>query len=233
MKKNLFISIMLLFIPFTVEGQNNEKLEKIFVKAENALRSNNIDVAKKMLEEAAQKGHLPSTCLLGAISEGEYNYEIAIDYYKKAIDKNYEPAMVMLGRFFLDTHKGFPKNLDEARNLFLKLSDPAIDAVALREIADCYNYGYNGMEIDKEKAFGMYKKAADMGDGKAYIRLSDFYAKGIVVSRNLQQAQYLLIKANKSIDDETMFYALTDDYKIIKKKIFNQIINTALILIHK
>ena len=67
----------------------------------------------------------------------------------------------------------------------------------MRDLAYHYQKGY-GIAVDLNKAFQLYKKAAESGNSFAFSDLGLFYKEGIYVKKNIKKAiEYYLIAADK------------------------------------
>lgn len=75
----------------------------------------------------------------------------------------------------------------------------------------CYHYGY-GVEVDLERAFGMYLEAANAGYGKGMELVGRFYNRGICVGKNREKAEYWLKKAMESDDLQAVEEAKKEYY---------------------
>lgn len=76
----------------------------------------------------------------------------------------------------------FPHTTDDSKQYYIS---------ALIKLGNLYYYGKEGdLEEDNEKAFHLYKKAAEEGNVTAYIRLGDMYQYGYHVAKDISMAVY-------------------------------------------
>lgn len=56
--------------------------------------------------------------------------------------------------------------------------------------AEKLRFGYEETESDPEKALGLYKQAANLGFGRAHLRLGEMHEQGIGTKIDLKTAGY-------------------------------------------
>lgn len=210
MRKAIIVLLCLSITLFSM-AQVNEKAEKIFKKAEKTLEKEKYDEAKSLLEEAAGMNHMPSEFILGAMAYDRLDYDSTEKHYSKAADAGYEPAIEFLAKFWMKDLYGHRANYNKARELMLKLKSPT-DPKILYELAECYNKGYGGVEIDTLKAFNLYKQSADKDYYKAFLKIAEFYDSGKIVKKNSSTALMYRLKAQKQSSNMSM-KALSASYK--------------------
>ncbi len=54
--------------------------------------------------------------------------------------------------------------------------------------AEKLRFGYEDIAIDPEKALSLYKQAANLGYGLAYLRLGEMYEQAIGTKKDVKQA---------------------------------------------
>lgn len=181
--------------------------------------------AKYWLEKAAAQGHKRSLYYLGELMFKEYNdIELAIKYYKQAVDYNLLQAKYSLAQHYIygigvsqDKSAGIELLSEaaneghvEARKLLYKTQYGAkatsrnIDLLtdlakwgcseSQFELAWCY---YNGVGVKKDDnvSLGWLERAATLKHPGAMYELGWKYHKGVVVAKNPERATLWFIKA--------------------------------------
>jgi TPR repeat protein len=69
------------------------------------------------------------------------------------------------------------------------------NTAALHQLAVIYSFGYEGIEVDKKKAFDYYLRAAKLGNAASQNNLAWSYYKGDGVEKNLYEAIYWATRA--------------------------------------
>ena len=98
---------------------------------------------------------------------------LAFDCFMKSASQGNAAAENMLG---VSYENGEGTELDEELALYwyqeaAKHNNPN----AQNNLANCYKYGWLGLDIDPEKAFELYKKAAEKGIVDAMFEVAEFY----------------------------------------------------------
>ena len=156
-----------------------------------------IDEAILHFEKAAKKDDASASNYLGAIYSGVYggekNLDLAIKWYKKSADDGNIHAFYELGKLYLDEES--IQNSQEAAKWFKK-GQKVGQLDAATALADLYRKG-NGVEKDYEKAFSLYKEAAEdeYGPVRAQYHLAVMYEKGRGTEKNLDLAKEWYKKA--------------------------------------
>ena len=98
--------------------------------------------------------------------------ELAVRWYRKAMDAGNAQAMWLLGRKYV-WGEGVPKDLRHGGELYKK-SAAAGCAGGLKALGDCY-WGGNvpGIPMDRPKAIECYKQAAGKGHAPAFLALAE------------------------------------------------------------
>lgn len=124
---------------------------------------------------------------------------LMIDYYLKAIDKEFIPANAELGCIFWSERYNCPgllvKDYDKAFRCF-KQGAEAGDVPAMYYLAYCYLNGLPSTQRSAEKAAEWYKRGADYGDADCQVQLAILYHRGQGVKKDNNKAAELLLKAN-------------------------------------
>jgi len=120
------------------------------------------------------------------------DFEAAAGWYRKAADSKYPPAMSALGRLY-ETGAGVKKDYGEATQWYQRAAD-AGDPHGLAALGNLYENGHavpepggGGMQ-DSAKAFALFDKAAQLGDGTAMYHLAVAYETGKGVAANRDTA---------------------------------------------
>ena len=144
-------------------------------------------------EKAAELGSATSLNMLGFkfYSKGlvvEQNLTKATDYYEKAANKGYEPAMVNLSNSYLNG-EGVFKDPRKAFFWCEKAADLGF-SIALNNLG--YDFYRTGLVVPKDgyKAFELYTKAATNGNAPAMVNLGASYEDGFGAPKDLKQAIY-------------------------------------------
>lgn len=106
-------------------------------------------------------------------------------YHQKAVDCNYPPSMVRLGRLY---EKGEGTSKDEKRAVELYAHAVRLNYVSAQTaLAQCYRYG-RGVEKNPSRAFKMLQAAANAKDYEALVPLGDCYRDGVGVEQDYDAA---------------------------------------------
>ena len=77
---------------------------------------------------------------------------------------------------------------------------------ATYNLAACYHYG-QGTDADTDKAFALYREAADKGHGMGMDLVGKFYYDGLCAEQNYAEAMKWFEKSLASDDTEAVAYA--------------------------
>jgi TPR repeat protein len=113
--------------------------------------------------------------------------------------KNDSDAQFELGYNQFHGANGWRKNVHSGLAWLHKAADQNNEA-ALHQLAVTYSNGYEGVEIDKKRAFDYYLKAAKLGNPASQNNLAWSYYKGDGVEKNLYEAIYWATKATERGD---------------------------------
>ena len=115
----------------------------------------------------------------------EVDYEAAMEYFTKAAENSYAPAMYYLGQIY-ENGIGLDKDYEEAMNYYLQAAEFDY-APALNQIGYMYYNGY-GVDVNFSSAVYYQKLAALQGYAPAQVNLGYLYENGYGVEQNLQTA---------------------------------------------
>lgn len=158
------------------------QLGKLFMHGFPGYRPN-IRKARRLLEEASEKGNREAAALLARMFDegtlGKVNRSQAFQYYLLAAQRGDPGAMLMTGLFYAEGGL-VPKDVRIAEQWIRKgreLQDPDGD-LTLRTFLGvaCIEYitGQAG-RIDDRMAFSMAEEAAGLGDYEVWLRLGETY----------------------------------------------------------
>ena len=158
--------------------------------------------ASALYLEAAQKGDtMAMSNIAGRYFEGtgiEVDFEQAVYWYEKGLENGslrcgYKLADeyisgehlerdILKGIEILEKVIELPHSGEDEKDYYIK---------ALMALADLYYFGKDDdLEEDNEKAFHLFRKAAEEGNDLAYYRLGTMYEKGYFVEQDTNQAIY-------------------------------------------
>lgn len=128
----------------------------------------------------------------------EVNPALAIEWYYEAAEKGYEPAIEKLKDFDL-LSKADPGHIrkiafdyyedEEQEQKLYEIAAKGGDALAM------HNLAYNLEKSDPQRAFELYKKAADLKEPYGIYAVAKCYEDGFVVEQNDKQCVKYLKKA--------------------------------------
>lgn len=110
-------------------------------------------------------------CYELGISEDK-NMELALDYFRKAVEKGSGIACKTLGEFY-KSGKYVQQDISKCLtylNQGASMKTPGSDEAAIM-LGDMYHYGDEGVEKNDIKACDLYRIAAELGNSNAYYRL--------------------------------------------------------------
>lgn len=160
----------------------------------------NYAFAKQYFDKGAELNDDLSFYYLGQMYyEGlgvEKSLDLAIDYLKRAVDLGNTDAKVILSAIYTD--EGIHGN--QSQQLATELAESG-DVRGIILQAENYLSG-NGVPKNEEKAFALYKQAADLNDDFAKKRLVYMYNNGVGTNKNLKKAFDLALELAKKDDAE-------------------------------
>ncbi len=129
---------------------------------------------------------------LGIVSEP--NYQLAIEWYKKAAEQEYVSAFYNLGVLY-GNGEGITKNMKKAVEYYiLGANHNCPDCIY--DLACCYFSG-EGVKEDKEKAFSLFEKASALDNPFAKHELYKCYINGWGTEKDEKHGLKVLIEAAK------------------------------------
>jgi len=93
----------------------------LMLLASTIARAQQSDASRKALESAAAKGSAPAQYALGAAAEADGDFGHALDWYQRAADQNYAPALFKIGGLY-ETGKGVDADKGQAVEWYRKAS---------------------------------------------------------------------------------------------------------------
>ena len=139
---------------------------------------------------------------LGRAFNAEKSYEEAIEWYRRAVERDYPAAMAGLGNLHA-RGQGVARDYTEAVRWFRKAADRG-NAIAMTNIGHMYARG-DGVARDYTEAVRWYRKAADRGIVSAMINLGVMYKQGHGVARDDSEALSWYRKAADKDHASAMF----------------------------
>lgn len=139
------------------------------------------------------------------------DYQKAIQYYQEAAKLNHAGAMYNLAYMYRNGI-GIKQDIEKAQILFDKaveihnlneqkknkqLSHQEKSATEIYNLACNYHYGDNGLKQNYQKAVQYYQEAVKLNHSGAMYNLGCMYNHGIGVTKDLNKAQRLFIKAKE------------------------------------
>lgn len=115
----------------------------------------------------------------------EINYELAQQYYEKAVSLNNPKAMNNLANMYANGEGGL-KDISKAMELYKDAADLGSSA-AMYNLAYRYHYG-NEVEQNYSEAIKWYQKAAEKGNAEAMGNIGNLYLNGEGVNQNYEEA---------------------------------------------
>ena len=115
----------------------------------------------------------------------EQNYQIAVEWYKKAAEQGYARAQYNLAQCYM-FGRGVEKDERVAVEWYKKAAEQGIPE-AQSNLGGCYDNG-TGVEKDETKAVEWYKKAAEQRDARAQYNLGVCYMFGRGVKKDERMA---------------------------------------------
>lgn len=115
------------------------------------------------------------------------NYQKALFWFKKAVDKNNDWAHEFLGDMYYEG-KGVPKDYSKAFNSYLIVAtNKEYDSKGKYKVGEMYYLG-QGIRQNDKKAFEWFEKSAANNNFLAQARVGEMYYQGKGVSKNYTKA---------------------------------------------
>jgi hypothetical protein len=138
-------------------------------------------------------------CLENGIGVAKPDEKAAVDWYRKAADKELPNAMCSLGNCLL-SGKGCAIDTFEAGNMFAKAAEcgfvPAQAALGWILLIGSCGFGQN-----REKAVAQFINAAQQNNYDGLLFLGYCRQKGIGIARDTKEAEALFMRAAEQKDD--------------------------------
>ncbi|TIU68319.1 MAG: sel1 repeat family protein, partial [Mesorhizobium sp.] len=161
------------------------------------LAAGKVDEAKKVIQDAADKGHVRAVFELGYIASSGIGTAVdpakANSFYAKASDKGDPYGMTAWGRALFN---GLGVQRDTGRGLDLLLKAAAMGhTYAMNDLAAIFTEGRNGVPADPARAVAFLKAGVERQDMYSMNILGRNYLSGRGVQKDTKQAQTLFQKA--------------------------------------
>lgn len=218
MKKTVYILICIWYSVSLCSAQNYDESTGLRLFKEESYFQ-----ALPYLQRAAKQGSLPALNCLGQMyGDGlgvEKNETIMLNMYNKAIQRNYIPAMLSLGLYYLYD------NNQKTFELWKKAADLGAGEGWIK-VGRCYEIGLVG-DINVDKALDAYLKAVDCGSPDAYNYIGRLY-EGLEDKKKSYEAymkayeksvlyEYALeYLVNTLCSKETLYYSENYDENVVK-----------------
>ena len=129
----------------------------------------------------------------------------AVYWYEQSANLGDPESQNMLGNIYLNGWNGVAENESKAFCLF-KLSANKNYADALKNVADCYCYGWGTIQ-NYTKAVEWYNKAIEAGSDEAIVSFGICYRNGYGVTKDYKKAENLFLRAiNETGNSEALNY---------------------------
>ena len=218
-----------------MDGSQSSKREDEFIRAYNALCSDDKDDSEEHFWHGKDKGmkadeffeinndgaqmNIPSAlCDLGYCYEyaigTEKDLQKAFDAYKRAADIEDAVGLESIGRFY-ENGIVVEKDLEKAFSLYEKSAHRG-DGVGMFRLANCYLNGI-GTKTNEETAFDLYIKSAYFGYIGAVEKIKYCLKKGIGVKRDKEKANELdkIVSQNCAVDAMNVLKELYKEHGIM------------------
>lgn len=219
-----------------IEYDCNDVFEEASVLIEDDRKALNKEYCRELfnkLQVCARYGDRRCQNLLGIWYQfgivSEPNYQLAIEWYKKSAEQEYESAFFNLGKLYGDG-EGVTQDMKKAAEYFiLGAKYNSLDCIYC--LACCYFAG-EGVEENKEKAFSLFEKASSLDDPLAKYELYKCYLNGWGTEKDEKKAIKVLNEAAELKHPESCYLLATCYYsgKSVEKnvkKAFNLIKESA------
>lgn len=191
---------------YFLDVEQNDEAEKLYQKSLSmgqvwavmgrALEGNMEDSQEEksylnLISTAAQAGDVSAQYFLAVRCEQSGDKPKAEKFYRLAAEKNYVPAQYGLGALLLAK----PETKDEGLKWLNQASD-AYYGPAMVYLGQIYETGKSGVTQSEQKAYELYKRAADSGDSLAMIAQGRMLESGKGVAQNIPLAIQMYRKAS-------------------------------------
>lgn len=169
----------------------------------------NIKSIIESLKRAANQGNLDAIVAVGDYYMQQPNIKLALEYYNKAAQHNFAPALSRLGLMYFNGD-GVQQNYQTSMEFFARAAAVG-NATAEYYLGEMHRRGL-GVKQDHEVSSAWYNKAAAKDFHKAEVRLADLYFAGKGVPADIYKAIELYKRSANSGDSYSglllsIFYA--------------------------
>ena len=138
-----------------------------------------------LLQEHAAQDFAGAQTQLGRRAEKSGDYATALQWYRKAVEKDYAPAQVYLG-FMYAKGVGVEQDEQEAINWYRKAAEQE-NSFGQYGLAMAYAKG-RGVDQNQQEAVRWFRKAAEQNDAYAQYELGVAYAQGTGLKKDQDAA---------------------------------------------
>ena len=163
-----------------------------------------LDAAKKNFEEAGEAGEGEAFSALGQMYEGgkgvKADATLALQNYEKAAERDSVAAMLKLGNVYAVGVKDgdkvvVPADLDKAKKHLVNAASKEADGKAGSTATMTLAAFYDQVAKKPEDAFAAYKKAAEIGDYNAMLKVGYMLKEGQGTAKNADEAFKFFLKS--------------------------------------
>lgn len=181
------------YLEQALASQNVRALsEKAYLMLETDILERNIPEAKRLLEEADEKGNPYAPYRLGlGYANAEFvetsDYQKALEYFEKGASRQHIYSMELAGNYY---RLGVGGDSEESKEKAIRYLNQAIEHdsnYARVEMAFCYESGF-GVEQDYQKAFDLLTTAANNNYSYANTRMAIYLEDGLVGNKDYNAA---------------------------------------------
>ncbi len=162
----------------------------MYKELEDDLFEKMFNLREEHLLEKANSGNADAMYLLAKLYYAEAQNEDAFPWFCKAAEAGNADAICYMGIF--------ENNKEKALTYYLKAIEMG-SAMAMSALGQKYLQGLFPVEKDEEKAFDLFKKAAELGNSEGYYWLAMCYRDGSGVEKDFEKAFNYAIKAYNAI----------------------------------
>ena len=175
-----------------------QESKEIAVKAQFALAQlyeitfDGMEKAVEYYSKAAENGHAQAQLALAKRYVQQENYELAVYWLRKYLEKNTDPEICMLlADIYYEGGRGVIPDHAEAEKYYLMAAEKK-HVEALLKLGVIY---YTASTPDHKKAFRYFYEAAFLGNREAQYNLGVCYLKGSGTARDTEKAREWIRKA--------------------------------------
>lgn len=159
-----FLSSQLLLMPVGGAAPRED-----YQRGYDAYLADDLLTAMQYLEKAANQGYGDAQVLLAYILDKAEENQRALELYRQAAAQGNPAGQLGLGQMYA-SGEGVEQSNETALEWIRKAVDNG-SVPATMHLAESYEKGALGLEIDKRKALMLWKKAAALGDAQALKRV--------------------------------------------------------------